>query len=402
LSADTPSIEAPAAAAPRLPLPWIGFFSNDPDHAPFGISWLRGVTPLRLLLILAISSINQVRVFAGSVAALGITPELVYTSVLSFARSLPLLVIVVNVERRTRAMPAARRVAWLTLGLAAGVAIAMVIGVTALMTHPSYSYYWARPPGAPIDPLVFQLAVNGFVYTVTWAAILAGVLCMLTRQRATERRIHEANLARIAAQRQAAEAQLRLLDAQIEPHFMFNTLASAKRLCESEPGQGRALLRDLIAYLREAAPRSRVRETTLGEEAALARSLLSIFKVRMGERLRVVFDIPEELANARIPPFMLGTLVENAIKHGIGPREAGGEVRIIARRDADGLRVEVCDDGVGFQVRSGRGVGLANVRARLATLFGSAGTLRLVRNPGGGVTAALRLPYRVGSAQSPA
>jgi sensor histidine kinase YesM len=402
LSEHPPSIEAPAAAAPRLAVPWIGFFTNDPDHAPFGISWLRGVTPLRLLLVLALSSINQVRVYAGIVASMGITPDLVYTMVLSFARSLPALVIVLQAERQTRAMAPARRAASITLALLVGVLIAMAIGVTALMTHPTYSYYWARPAGEPIDPLVFRLAANGFVYTATWAAILTGVLCMLTRQRATERRIHDATMARVAAQRQAAEAQLRLLDAQIEPHFMFNSLASAKRLCESEPAQGRALLRDLIAYLREAAPRSRVRETTLGEEASLARSLLAIFKVRMGERLRVAFDIPAELADARIPPFMLGTLVENAIKHGIGPREAGGEVRITARLEAGALQVEVRDDGVGFQKRSGRGVGLANVRARLATIFGAAAGLRLARNVEGGVTAALRLPYRSASAEGPA
>jgi len=392
-----PSIEAPAAASARLSLPWIGFFTNDPDHAPFGISWLRGVTPLRLLLVLALASINQVRVFAGSVAAMGISSVLVLTIVLSFARSLPLMVIVMEAERRTRGMSTARRAAWLALALVAGVSIAMAIGVAALLSHPAYSYFWARPPGAPIDPLVFQLAVNGFVYTACWAAILTGVLCMVTRQRATERRIHMATMGRVAAERQAAEAQLRLLDAQIEPHFMFNTLASAKRLCESEPAQGRALLRDLIAYLREAAPRARVRETTLGEEAALARSLLAIFKVRMGERLRVAFDVPAELEAARIPPFMLGTLVENAIKHGIGPRASGGEVRVAARREGGALQVEVRDDGVGFQARSGPGVGLANVRARLANLFGRDATLRLTRNAEGGVTAALSLPYRATS-----
>jgi sensor histidine kinase YesM len=91
---------------------------------------------------------------------------------------------------------------------------------------------------------------------------------------------------------------------------------------------------------------------------------------------------------------MLGTLVENAIKHGLGPRASGGTVRIGARREGDALVVTVSDDGVGFQVQSGHGVGLANVRARLATLFGDAGSVRLDRNPGGGVTATLRLPYR--------
>ena len=394
MSARTPSIEAPAAAPPRLALPWIGFFSNDPEHAPFGIAWLRGVTPLRLLLVLVIATINQVRVYGMQVASVGITADLLYTMALTFARSLPLMVIVLYAERRTRDMPDVRRAAWITLALLAGSAVAIAIAVTVVLSHPAYGYYWARRPDAPIDPLVFQLAVNGFLYTVFWGAMLTVALCMDTRQRATERRIHEETMARLAAERQSTEAELRLLDAQIEPHFMFNTLASAKRLCESEPAQGRALLRDLIAYLREAAPRSRLRETTLGEEASLAHSLLAIFRVRMGERLRIAFDIPPDLARARIPPLMLGTLVENAIKHGIGPRASGGEVRISARRDAGTLRVEVHDDGVGFQARSGTGVGLANVRARLASFFGDEATLHLTRNAGGGVTATLRFPYR--------
>jgi sensor histidine kinase YesM len=190
------------------------------------------------------------------------------------------------------------------------------------------------------------------------------------------------------------EARLQLLQAQIEPHFLFNSLASVKRLYEKEPEKGRSLLRNLGDYLRVAISRARLRDAHLAEEVALARSFLAICEVRMGERLRVRIDLPAELESALVPPLMVGTLVENAIKHGIGPRASGGTVRVTARRHGSVLEVEVADDGVGFRARSGHGIGLANIRARLATLFADSASLELAGGPGGGVTATMRLPLR--------
>jgi LytS/YehU family sensor histidine kinase len=114
----------------------------------------------------------------------------------------------------------------------------------------------------------------------------------------------------------------------------------------------------------------------------------------MGRRLRVRIDVPAELESGLLPPLMVGTLVENAIKHGIGPRAAGGTVCLSARRAGDVLEVEVADDGVGFRSRSGHGIGLANIRARLETLFAASASLELSGGAGGGVTATLRLPFR--------
>jgi sensor histidine kinase YesM len=132
----------------------------------------------------------------------------------------------------------------------------------------------------------------------------------------------------------------------------------------------------------------------LGHEIALARSFLAIFQVRMGARLRVRIDVPRELESALIPPLMLGTLVENAIKHGIGPRADGGTLSLAARHRGESLEMAVGDDGVGFRARDGHGVGLSNTRARLETLFGGAGVLELMANPAGGVTAVIRVPLR--------
>jgi LytS/YehU family sensor histidine kinase len=162
--------------------------------------------------------------------------------------------------------------------------------------------------------------------------------------------------------------------------------------------KGRKLLVDLAGYLRAAAALAREREIRLGDEVALARTFLAIFQVRMGKRLQVRIEVPAELGRAMVPPLAVATLIENAIKHGIAPRASGGSLSISARRDGDFLLVDVGDDGVGFRSRSGTGVGLANVCARLETLFGKAGRLDLVANPGGGVTATLRLPHRIAEA----
>jgi len=192
------------------------------------------------------------------------------------------------------------------------------------------------------------------------------------------------------------EAQLLALQAQIEPHFLFNTLANVKRLYETEPGRGRDMLISLIDYLHAALPSMRQSGSTLRRELELARSFLTILQLRMGERLR--FDIrtdDDALLDAAMPPMVIATLVENAIKHGIAPRPEGGSIAISARRTADGrLQVEVEDDGTGFVAAGGSGVGLANTRSRLAALFGDRAALELASGAVRGVIARVVLPLR--------
>jgi LytS/YehU family sensor histidine kinase len=234
-----------------------------------------------------------------------------------------------------------------------------------------------------------------YIRGLSTGGLLAAILLFAAHERDAQRRLRQTRLARAEIARQTEESRLRLLQSQIEPHFLFNSLASVKRLYEKTPGSGRPLLRDLGAYLREASRCGREREVPLREEIALARSFLAIFQVRMGSRLRLRIDVPVELESALIPPLMLGTLIENAIKHGIGPRAQGGILTLAARHCGESLEMEVGDDGVGFRARAGRGVGLANTRARLDTLFGGAGTLDLAANAAGGVTAVIRVPLRI-------
>jgi LytS/YehU family sensor histidine kinase len=191
------------------------------------------------------------------------------------------------------------------------------------------------------------------------------------------------------------EARLCALQAQIEPHFLFNTLANVKRLYETAPLRGREMLSSLINYLQAALPTMREPGSTLAREVELVRSFLTILQMRMGERLQFSIDAPTEIADARVPPMVLPTLVENAIKHGLSPLPEGGRIDIRARSEATDLIIEVADTGAGFSASGGSGVGLANTRSRLAALYGTDASLSLVMGAPRGVVATVRLPLQI-------
>ena len=195
------------------------------------------------------------------------------------------------------------------------------------------------------------------------------------------------------ASRSQAVAELALLQAQIEPHFLFNTLAHVQSAMEQEPAVGKAMLEHLIRYLRGALQRSRQSNCTLVEEQELVEPLLAIAAIRLGARLRYHVVIPDALRDAKMPPLLLQPLVENAIKHGIEPAVSGGEIRVEGKLDDGALILRVSDTGVGLSETAPEGVGLSNVRARVGSLYGSKGRLTLQRNPIGGTIAELRLPW---------
>ena len=171
-------------------------------------------------------------------------------------------------------------------------------------------------------------------------------------------------------ERLALDAQLRSLQAQIEPHFLFNTLANVVSLIDGAPDKARRMLERLIDLLRASLAASRSERTTLGHECALVGAYLDILRIRMGERLQYAIDLPAELAEATVPPLSLQPLVENAIKHGLEPKLAGGTVSVRARAVDGALQVDVEDDGLGFDDQNGIGVGLANLRERLGAAYG--------------------------------
>jgi signal transduction histidine kinase len=193
---------------------------------------------------------------------------------------------------------------------------------------------------------------------------------------------------------QIAQARLSMLEAQIEPHFLFNTLAHVKRLYDVDTASGRRMLTSFIDYLAVALPQMRRTQSTLGREVAHATAYLDIQRMRMGSRLRVDIDVPPALLDTETPPLMILTLVENAIKHGVGPQPGGGHIAIRASAEADQIRIDVADTGQRFKHASGRGTGLANIRNRLAAQFGSDASLSLRVNAPHGIVATFVFPRR--------
>ena len=190
----------------------------------------------------------------------------------------------------------------------------------------------------------------------------------------------------------AARTQLALLQAQIEPHFLFNTLSNVVGLIDSEPAAARRMLLDLTALLRVSLARTRQSEVTLGEEIELLRAYLGIMAVRMGDRLRWRIDAQPGTLAARLPPLIVQPLVENAIRHGIEPAMAGGEL-IVRCHGGESLVVEVENSGSVFAPGAQGGIGLANVRERLRACHGEAATLELEAHEAGGLTARIRVPF---------
>lgn len=232
------------------------------------------------------------------------------------------------------------------------------------------------------------------LWNLSLSALLVAAHVFFERSRAAAAALHDARLHQLAQERELSTAHLQLLQAQVEPHFIFNALANVRRLLRTDSAAARTLLTDLLRYLEQALPHLRNECGTLGQEAELVRAYLAVHQVRMGSRLRAEIDIPDELAACDVPPMVLLTLVENALKHGLQPMVDGGTIRVQARREAGQLTLTVADTGHGMGSGSGHGTGLANLRARLKSMHGARAHLALAVNEPRGVVATVSLPER--------
>jgi len=256
--------------------------------------------------------------------------------------------------------------------------------------------------GVAVSTAILGRAGSAWASAMAWQSLLIGLLFgtaisalfyLRGRMSQLESELKERQLREAQAEQERIGAQLRMLQAQIEPHFLFNTLANLAVLIRSDPQRAERMLADLIAWLRATLQRTRETTSTLGDEMALLRSYLDILALRLGERLRFAFDVPEALLPRPFPLLLLQPLVENAITHGIEPKVGGGELRIAAGLENGRLRIVVSDTGVGLrEAGSGSGFGLENVRQRLRALFGEAASLDIRGNAGGGVAAVIELP----------
>jgi sensor histidine kinase YesM len=237
----------------------------------------------------------------------------------------------------------------------------------------------------------------GLTALIGFTAGTIAVAVMATRARIARA---EAELLRSEADRQRlarkhAEAELKVIRAQIEPHFLFNTLANLSFLIKDNPDQALAMLDNLIEYLQAAVPRIRGESSTLRNEMAMASAYVSILQIRMGERLQAVFDIPQDLLVLPFPPMMLITLIENAIKHGLNQLPEGGMISVRATRRESVLFLDVADTGIGLPQpgsRAADGIGLGNIRDRLAAMYGDGAKLTLAPNLPRGMVATIEIP----------
>lgn len=235
---------------------------------------------------------------------------------------------------------------------------------------------------------------------------LFGTKFLMGSKKRAEAETQSANAAaeRESMQRQLSEAKMQMMQAQVEPHFLFNTLASVEHLIETDPPRASAMQRSLIKYLRAVLPQMRDSSlfTNLGREADMVEAYLNLLKMRMEERLTVEFDVPEGLRTAAFPPMMLQSMVENAIKHGLEAKPEGGTLKVRADVAHNKLRVIVSDTGLGFGAKpsTGTGLGLSNIRERLKLLHGEQGQLLIAANSPSGVICTIEVPYQLAKKSS--
>jgi LytS/YehU family sensor histidine kinase len=227
---------------------------------------------------------------------------------------------------------------------------------------------------------------------IGFGCVVVAAILLREKYARDQARILRAESERHQLEKGMLEARLQLMQAQVEPHFLFNTLANVQHLVETDPQGAVRMLDSLIRYLRAAVPQMREAHSTLGREVEMARAFLEIQQVRMGPRLAFRIEVPEPLRARDFPPMMLISLVENAIKHGVDPCCECGTVVIRAEEQEGRLRVCVADTGEGVKPKEGGGLGLANIRERLKTLYGGAAALVLEENAPHGVTAAIEVP----------
>ena len=255
------------------------------------------------------------------------------------------------------------------------VLIATAIGVTALVRTESLQLRAvllavAVVIGAVSGELIVRRLYGEFdggssltAHALRWSAVALAVSAMFYLWRMSSdanEQLRNETLRRLNTEHQLTNTRLAALRSQIEPHFLFNTLATLRWLQRTEPEAGARMLASFIDYLRRMAPMLEGSEVALGEEIDLMRAYLEVVEMRMGGRLHVAIDVPLNLRRARVPPLALATLVENAVKHGISPAQYGGEITILAHEVAHQLVLSVTDTGVGFNPGSGSGTGMVS------------------------------------------
>jgi sensor histidine kinase YesM len=229
--------------------------------------------------------------------------------------------------------------------------------------------------------------------------LLAGCLICICfyneeKQYITEKRTIKEREKRIKNEKMVTETYLRLLQAQIEPHFLFNTLTSILSLSKNDPQKAKKMLNNFMQYLETTLSKTRASVTTIGQDIELLKTYLEIFKVRMGKRLQYSVKADDEVKNLPFPSMLIQPIVENAVKHGLEPKIDGGKINIQVKMiEDDRIRWNIEDTGLGMSDKANKGTGLSNIKERLKSLYGDEGHLTLMDNIPSGVKVTLEVPY---------
>jgi signal transduction histidine kinase len=286
----------------------------------------------------------------------------------------------------------------------AAIALGLWIGLVALSWASHYhdhlmEGYSDRSMKVGVLAKAFSQVLRASIDTSVFVWIFAGgglaTIYYLGERRRLAQYTTQRQLEALRAERNAADMRLAVLQAQVEPHFLFNTLASVRSLIASEPARAAQTIDALADYLRAALPRlrdDRMEDATLDRQIDLCLGYLDLMRVRMAGRLSVRVEVDAAVRDLPFPPLILLTLVENAVTHGVEPKPGPGEITILAEVDGNILTISVEDDGAGLTPGITPGLGLANVRAQLQSLFGDRARLDVTSRPQGGVSARIRVP----------
>lgn len=247
-------------------------------------------------------------------------------------------------------------------------------------------------PESYADGRTYSRFFRNWSFGLFEAGIMGAVFMFLIHRDQTANLLRQEEVDRMELDQTLMQSRLQVLQSQIEPHFLFNTVANIRWLMQTDRTAGKAMLQQFSTYVEAALPQLRDARSSLGRELALATAYLNVQAIRMGDRLAISIKVPDPLNAATFPPMMLLTLVENAIKHGISPLPQGGNITIQATAPHDRLVIRVTDSGIGLKANSGSGIGIANIRNRLFALYRHDARLAIAQNPIAGVTATIEVP----------
>lgn len=262
-------------------------------------------------------------------------------------------------------------------GAAAGVAVATL--AAGLIAHA------LDLPAAPQDAL--RSFFPNMLYGLLFGSVISYVFISL-------KKISDEKIRRLEVEKTAAVTEIRLLQSQMEPHFLFNTLSTILSLIDRDPEKAKGMLESFTLFLRASLVTARNETITLSQEMDVVKNYLDIFKVRMGDRLRYAIDIPDDLQGARVPPLIIQPLVENALKHGLEPSVSGGQLLVKGQRLGDIIRIVVADSGTGIsETGHGNGIGLDNIKKRLDLMYQGRGRMFFEETSPSGLKAVIEVPY---------